>query len=827
MPTGIGIGISPFIGRRFSWAAWWATHLFGQDDLNLWAKDRSGLTMPDTIGTNDVTILTPTFKCTHPTVGNLTGSGGALERIFDGNSYTIYFKLKQVDDVVANIKILDLGHQYVTNRRGLELRVVLSVLKLYMSIGDGAQEYAAANMNGVNTDVKDAGWLEFFIEIDFAAKEFRSNIFKYSDGSAIGISLTKDISTYIFNDDDNYSPMMLAGTGIAYGDLKKFNALKTIAQCRDNSYITDIQFYYPTLEDGTDINNAHHLTRGTNMSYPNKYYSNISTYCLDYGYSIYRSRWKDSLFPASVGYEDIYVPHNPSGVAIARTINDNYPSAYIKIGEFAGSLTNHNMSESKLNIPIASWDKADTNIFEDTVRSSIYYNATNTDEWHISELDYLLFSQRSKTGYKGLNFFKITDNSLASEDRLFLKELFSYGNDKTGNNLNKILQYTGDYSAINTAIKLISIATPNATITIRIGGITGEDSLQIYWGDGIKKEIMLMNDTRYEISHTYVGYSFPIYILNPENLSTILLGDGASPQDTDIVEIGKAVNLKSFWTSGSFVGSINHLPITITDLRLGENNLSGIQFITGSIVKFVNLTRCDLFGDNTVSGAMNAPNIERVFFAGMSSASLNINGLTGIVRIEKTNSGGGNYMNGSLNTSLGFEMVCVDNPNDITADFDLLPESRYLSSSNIEVGAYIGSVNNMPELFELIFTRADLTGNIANCPNFQIYSGGCPNLTKPTRFNAIPKLISFTPNTDWVWSSAEVNQLLADLWANRDIAKTNDLLINHDSLRCIKLNTVGTGAPTGQGLTDLANLRAYRSPGNDPAYALWTIDVNS
>lgn len=34
------------------------------------------------------------------------------------------------------------------------------------------------------------------------------------------------------------------------------------------------------------------------------------------------------------------------------------------------------------------------------------------------------------------------------------------------------------------------------------------------------------------------------------------------------------------------------------------------------------------------------------------------------------------------------------------------------------------------------------------------------------------------------------------------------------------------GAPTGQGLTDLAALRAYRSPNNDAQYALWTIETN-
>lgn len=68
-----------------------------------------------------------------------------------------------------------------------------------------------------------------------------------------------------------------------------------------------------------------------------------------------------------------------------------------------------------------------------------------------------------------------------------------------------------------------------------------------------------------------------------------------------------------------------------------------------------------------------------------------------------------------------------------------------------------------------------------------------------------------------ILTSENVNQLLADFWANKDIAKVGNA-------RTIDLfGETGTGAPTGQGLIDKAALQTYRSPNNDPAKNLWTV----
>lgn len=68
-----------------------------------------------------------------------------------------------------------------------------------------------------------------------------------------------------------------------------------------------------------------------------------------------------------------------------------------------------------------------------------------------------------------------------------------------------------------------------------------------------------------------------------------------------------------------------------------------------------------------------------------------------------------------------------------------------------------------------------------------------------------------------ILTSANVNQLLADMWANRDEPKPiTDRIIDLSG-------KFGTGAPTGQGLIDKAALQAYRSPNNDPTKAIWVV----
>ncbi len=67
--------------------------------------------------------------------------------------------------------------------------------------------------------------------------------------------------------------------------------------------------------------------------------------------------------------------------------------------------------------------------------------------------------------------------------------------------------------------------------------------------------------------------------------------------------------------------------------------------------------------------------------------------------------------------------------------------------------------------------------------------------------------------------TATVNAVLAGFWANRDAAKPrNERTIDLD-------DNAGSGAPSGQGITDKAALQAYRSPNPPGTAALWTVST--
>jgi len=78
------------------------------------------------------------------------------------------------------------------------------------------------------------------------------------------------------------------------------------------------------------------------------------------------------------------------------------------------------------------------------------------------------------------------------------------------------------------------------------------------------------------------------------------------------------------------------------------------------------------------------------------------------------------------------------------------------------------------------------------------------------------KLSQFVHGGLTVLSSEQVNAILAGFWANRDVAKPRA------TERTISIASNGSGAPTGQGLTDKAALAGYKSPNNTgPMY--WTV----
>lgn len=794
-------------------------------DLTYKAAGRSGLTIPASTG-SDVTITTPVYtpgSLSRPLTGDKTET---LERMFDGDSYTIYMKVKQIDDISAMGFIFNLGHPGSAYLRGMAMFSDAS--NWYFAAADGdSHKSETVILTDPNTNFKSKDWVEILCQVNFTTKRLVVQMRKQSDQTTVGTDQDYDISAWTFTAADNDRNYLFNNNKFAYCDFKKFNGVKTLAQCQDATYVTDVELYYPTMVDGTDVSgNDHHLLM--NGDRPNEtdtyYYTDISSYLLDYGYSLYRSPYAGHYFDQAADnrYYDIYVPHAPDGSPVPRTLTDPNLATYVLIGTFAGSATEHNMANCKLDIPASEWDRDDTDIYEDVVRSAYYYAAGNSDEWHISELDYLLFSQRCKTGYKGINFFKISDDSFVNREVLDM--IFSYVSNKSGSDLQKVLEYTGDKVALAAALNFYCDASDDPYIPILFKGIADEDSIQIYWGDGDKWESILMDESDQSFSKTYSGSeTYDVYIFNPQNL--LKYSDHGlntfAPVDNDIGEFAKCTNLTylNWWNKSVWlVGVITNLPLSLETIIIhGET-------VTGDITPFENLVYAYAYW--SVSGDMsNMLNIEHISFTwyGLSSVTIDVTLLTKLIscHIQDTPYA---RLTGDFTNHTAFKELCYGSDgayHKLEGDISTLVNLEYWDLAHGETNMY-GSISGLTNLylFQNNNTLMVLTGNLdalVNLERFVIVSALC-SITKPATLAHITPLCHFSAS-DWVYTEAEVNQYLADLWANRDVARPN--LSN----RAIYLWQSGSASPTGQGITDKAALQAYRSPNDDPAFDLWTIET--
>jgi peptidoglycan/xylan/chitin deacetylase (PgdA/CDA1 family) len=442
-------GLSPKVGigvNRKSTPYWTPLIPLGGETVNFWAKGRSGLTIPDSVGSNDVSILTPTFVNAGSPYGLVLGANGVLERIMDGNTYTIYFKFKLLSNSI-DATLLSLGNYTSNGETGISFYGIGSTL--YIKQSDGTQTIRTDKVN-VSNDLIAAGWIEVIICIDSVGKTISYKFINISTGLVVNATLdfSVDISTFSLTQGNNaYGLNFGASTTIrvAYCDFKKFTGLKTLAQCQNNSYITDLQFYYPTIYDGTDVSsNAYHCTVRV-KSIENQYYSNVSTYLLDKGYSYYS---EDAFQTTPVLDRVFYIPFNLQGNPIVRgnnTIRFGANDTFIDRYDVLGDLVNHNLCDSKLRFPLGSkWDRSDVTIYSDKARATnTYYDSSNPTDWHISELSKFVIEGFCNVNYRGLLFQLISVNSF--DDRHLLKELFSFANNKTGSNLKKVQVYNNDY----------------------------------------------------------------------------------------------------------------------------------------------------------------------------------------------------------------------------------------------------------------------------------------------------------------------------------------------------------------------------------------------
>jgi hypothetical protein len=132
-----------------------------------------------------------------------------------------------------------------------------------------------------------------------------------------------------------------------------------------------------------------------------------------------------------------------------------------------------------------------------------------------------------------------------------------------------------------------------------------------------------------------------------------------------------------------------------------------------------------------------------------------------------------------------------------------------------------GDMSECRDLSTLSFTASNpnLSGSTKNMTKLESFDvRGSSSMTLD--FSRAKKIYYIYLSTNYVLSSATVNKILADVWYNKDQFRNNTVtrtlnLLGHAS----------SGAPTGQGLVDKANLQNYRAPFNQTTNPVWTLST--
>ncbi|MFA5409713.1 MAG: hypothetical protein WC343_13160, partial [Bacilli bacterium] len=200
-------------------------------------------------------------------------------------------------------------------------------------------------------------------------------------------------------------------------------------------------------------------------------------------------------------------------------------------------------------------------------------------------------------------------------------------------------------------------------------------------------------------------------------------------------------------------------------------NYAIVNAITGSVTGHTKLGLISLENNNNLSGVLSSSSLYYLYIKGNNTININVTNHTNLKWLQ--------------------------------------PHGGAIATGNIEGLTLLETLN------EGVGTT--ITGSIAGLTNlrycYMAYSSGVtyPNVTNLKGLCLL--VISF----NYVISSENVNQLLADFWANKDEAKPITNRVIHLS------GKAGSGAPTGQGITDKTALQAYRSPNNDGQYSVWTV----
>ena len=282
--------------------------------------------------------------------------------------------------------------------------------------------------------------------------------------------------------------------------------------------------------------------------------------------------------------------------------------------------------------------------------------------------------------------------------------------------------------------------------------------------------------------------------------SNAISGDIALLANLTRLEIGGELNTLTgsvtLLTSLNFinVGGNNTISGDISNLTLLTSLIvGGVNTLTGSLTNLSVLTYLNVGGNNTISGDVTLlTSLEWLNISGNNTISGDVSSLINLTDFIVS---GSNTLTGSISLLVSVQQIAVTGSNTLSGDIGVLVSVYYVSVDG----------NNT------------LSGDIASLTSLLYFSVTGNNSITFSNVTNLLYLSYLYVHSSVTLSAANVNQLLADFWLNRDEYKPY-------VFRLIDLQgSPATDAPTGQGIIDKAALQAYRSPGDNPAYPLWDV----
>ena len=433
--TGSRIGMR--IQSGFDWAAYWAAHLYAEDDLLLNFDSRNGNILTDSVSGETAEILLPCFV--NNGAANLRGDKTrASELLFDGNDHTIYFQFKLIGDISAgNYDLMSLGGWALATRRGIKLVGYFDRIRMYSA--DGTILYTDDLITASATAILlNNGVFDFVVKIDGTGKTLKAAIYN-SDGVLQGVEINRDISAFAFNTDQNYTYFNFNQIVFVVDNFKKFSGIKNLVQCQTDTYVTGLAIHLPHVLSCIDISGNGNEFSHAGTSVASIRYDFINEWMLKYGYDYYyisTAGW----FPQVIPYTAVGGVTRPSYAAGAPWVTTRI------IGERPGTTSMLNLYDfGKIRFTNAFFDRSNATIWNDNARGADY-DAVNTKDFLISSLNYRTLYGWLNDGYRGRLYINYTLGSVEQFDRQLslLSNIYLYSTDHKGTGNRNILAYTKD-----------------------------------------------------------------------------------------------------------------------------------------------------------------------------------------------------------------------------------------------------------------------------------------------------------------------------------------------------------------------------------------------